>query len=367
MTFLPNPAKIRKCLVQQLGKSVSLDAAVAFIGRDWADIIGTFSGPIRVVCWLSSTNTNPYAVEQMMSRENICVHQLPAMHARVYILEGEPTRCVVGSENLTSAALSEENASGQYEAGVNVRDRRKVNIIRSWFEELWDEASPISPFDLESAKKQWELARSKKKDSDKRKTSAGASQDVGSVFPVNWKSKRELLNLANDVRTEDFSDLDKYTSTLSRIVENGRRRDVKELIEFVAEWTSHEGKYRPALNEPRGRIRKAFKVLFDHSRSIESRLHDLDSNGTCKIPGFGLASLTMILYWRVPTEYPPFNRRTQLFLKDFGFEGYIPKALSPTQFGKWIAFAQELSARLQLPSTGHVDRLVWSYTDGRQI
>ena len=367
MTFLSNPAKIRKCLVQQLAKAVSLDAAVAFIGSDWADIIGTFSGQIRVVCWLSSTNTNPYAVEQMMSRENICVQQLTAMHAKVYILEGEPTRCIVGSANLTSAALSEKNASGQYEAGINIQDRRRVNNIRSWFEGLWDEARPISPSDLESAKKQWELARSKKRDSDKRKTRAGTSQDNGPSFPINWKPKRKLLNLANDVRTENFSDFEKYTSTLSRIVEKGRRRDVKELIGFVAEWTSHEGKYRPALNESPGRIREAFKVLFDHSRNIESRLHDLDSNGACKIPGFGLASLTMILYWRVPTEYPPFNRRTRKFLKDFGFDGYIPKTLSPTQFGKWISFSQELSERLQLPSTGHVDRLVWRYTDGRQI
>ena len=367
MTFLPNPAKIRKCLVQQLGKSVSLDAAVAFIGRDWADIIGTFSCPIRVVCWLSSTNTNPYAVEQMMSRENICVHQLPAMHAKVYILKGERTRCIVGSANLSSAALSEENASGQYEAGISVRDRSRVNSIRSWFEGLWDEARPISLSDLESAKKQWELARTKKKNSGKGKANAGTSQEVGSAFPVNWQPKRELSDLANEVRKEDFSNFDKYTGTLSRIVEKGRRRDVKELIGFVAEWTSHEGKYRPALNEPRGRILKAFKVLFDNSRSIESRLRDLDSDGICKIQGFGLASLTMILHWRVPTEYPPFNRRTQLFLKDFGFDEYIPKTLNPTQFGKWTAFAQELSARLQLPSTGHVDRLVWKYTEGRQV
>ena len=367
MTFLPDPTKIRECLVKELGKSVSLDAAVAFIGRDWSDIIGIFSGPIRVVCWLSSTNTNPYAVEQMMGRENICVHQLPAMHAKVYILEGEPTRCIVGSANLTSAALSEENASGQYEAGVSVRDKQRVNIIRRWFEELWDEAKPISPSDLQSAKKQWERARIRKKGSAKRKASASVSQDVGSVFPVGWKPQRNLLKLADEVREEDFSDFDKYRNVLSRIVENGRRRDVEEIIKFVAEWTSHEGTYRPALSEPRVRIRNAFKVLFDHSHSIESRLQDLDGNGVYKIPGFGLASLTMILYWRVPTEYPPFNRRTQLFLKDFRFEGYIPKTLRPKQFGKWIAFAQELSVRLQLPSTGHVDRLVWKYTDGRQI
>ena len=85
MNFLLSPAAIRKRLVEALENTKSLDAAVAFIGRDWADIIGTFSGPIRVICWLSSPNTNPYAVEQMMKRGNICVCHIPAMHAKVYI------------------------------------------------------------------------------------------------------------------------------------------------------------------------------------------------------------------------------------------------------------------------------------------
>ena len=102
--------------------------------------------------------------------------------------------------------------------------------------------------------------------------------------------------------------------------------------------------------------------MFDHSRSVESRLYDLDTRGSCKISGFGLASLTMILYWRFPSEYPPFNRRTKRFLKDFDFDELVPQKLSPAQYGKWIAFCQELSARLDLPSSGHIDRLVWEYT-----
>ena len=33
-----------------------------------------------------ATNTNPYAVEQMMQRDNIHVCHLPAMHAKVYLI-----------------------------------------------------------------------------------------------------------------------------------------------------------------------------------------------------------------------------------------------------------------------------------------
>ena len=277
-------------------------------------------------------------------------------------LESRSTKCIVGSANLTAAALSEENASGQYEAAVDIGDTQKIRTVKRWFENLWNEAQPISQVDLRSAKAAWEKARSNRHGSSKKKSDSKASGEVDFPFPVDWTPHRDLVNLASKVRDWDYSKFNKYRSVLSRIVRHGREDDLKALILFVAEWTSHAGKYRPALEEPESRIRRAFKTLFDHSNSVEDRLRELDSGGTCKIKGFGLASLTMILHWRIPTEYPPFNRRTQRFLRDFGFGEFIPKTLSPVQYGKWIAFAQELSARLDLPSSGHVDRLVWEYT-----
>lgn len=363
MKFLPDPGSIRKCIVKALEKSKSLDAAVAFVGWDWADIIGTFTGQTRVICWLSSPNTNPYAVEQMMKRKNICVRQLPAMHAKVYILKGQSPRCVVGSANLTGAALSEENASGQYEAAFEVSDERRTGTIERWFRGLWSDARPISQNDLVSAKNAWNKARRSKGGSEKRKkTGRNLWEGSGSCFSSDWEPQDELINLADKIRDKDFTQFEEYRTVLSRIVRRGQNVDVIELIGFVAAWTGHAGIYQPALRESEDKIRKAFRTLFDHSRSVESRLYDLDTRGSCKINGFGLASLTMILYWRFPGEYPPFNRRTRRFLKDFEFDGLVPKHLSPAQYGKWITFCQELSARLDLPSAGHIDRLVWEYT-----
>ena len=172
----------------------------------------------------------------------------------------------------------------------------------------------------------------------------------------------QLSELADKVRDNDLSEGIEREHVLLDIAQHGRRRDLRQVISWVVEWTGHEGKYRPALDESSRRIRKAFRTLFDHSRGPDSRLRDLDTNGECKIKGFGLASLTMILHWKFPREYPPFNRRTKRFLKDFEFEEFVPKTLSPTQYAKWIAFAQELSERLQLPSAGHIDRIVWEYT-----
>lgn len=363
MKFLSNPAKIRRHLVNALETSESLDAAVAFVGRDWVDIIGTFSGPVRLICWLSSTNTNPYAVEQMMRRENICVHHLPAMHAKVYLLEGQLLRCIVGSANLTENALSEDNASGQCEAAIEVWDKETVRTIKRWFEDLWKEhAQPISKADLHSAKEAWDKARSSKRSSGNRRPEHKIDFDASSLLPVDWKPSSQLSELADKVRDNDLSEGIEREHVLLDIAQHGRRRDLRQVISWVVEWTGHEGKYRPALDESSRRIRKAFRTLFDHSRGPDSRLRDLDTNGECKIKGFGLASLTMILHWKFPREYPPFNRRTKRFLKDFEFEEFVPKTLSPTQYAKWIAFAQELSERLQLPSAGHIDRIVWEYT-----
>lgn len=63
-TFLRNPAEISGA-VRQLQKGERLDLAVAFIGKHWRDLLSDYAGPLRVICWLSSTNTDPYAVEQL--------------------------------------------------------------------------------------------------------------------------------------------------------------------------------------------------------------------------------------------------------------------------------------------------------------
>ena len=367
MKYLSTPKSIRKCLVRGLDATASLDAAVAFIGTDWANILGTFSGPVRLVCWLSSTNTNPYAVEQMMQRENFCVVHQPAMHAKVYLLKGDRSSCIVGSANLTGAALSIDSASGQYEAAIYVRSKDLVQIITHWFDELWEVARPITQTDLASAKEAWKKARSGEPNTGKRRRRSISSMPIGPHLPPDWEPPRRLVELAERVKDSDLSEFRKYENLLSQIAERGRKRDIERVISHVAEWTGHAGAYRPALTEDRRRIRQAFQILFDHSRSIESRLGALDSGGASKIPGFGLPTLTTILYWKIPEEYPAFNRRTQMFMKDFGYDKFVPKTLTPTQYGKWLSFAQELSGRLQLRSAGHIDRLVWEYTRGSKI
>ena len=272
--------------------------------------------------------------------------------------EGDRSSCIVGSANLTGAALSVDGASGQYEAAIHTRSKDVVENASIWFDELWKDANSITEADLSDAKRAWKKARKGKTHSGNRKRRNSGSRRTGPLLPPDWEPTRELLKLAKQVKNSDLSEFAEHRNLVSRIAERGRRNDVERLISLVASWTGHAGVYEPALTHGSTRIRQAFRILFDHSRSIESRLKELNSGGGSKIPGFGLPTVTTILYWRFPAEYPAFNRQTKAFLKKFEFVDLLPKALSPTQYGIWLSFAQELSGRLQLPSAGHIDRLV---------
>lgn len=159
MTFLRSPHAIRQALTDGLVTARSLNAAVAFVGRDWRDLLGNFNGSIRFVCWLSSTNTNPYAVEQMVSR-GINVRHLDAMHAKVYLCSGVRHRlAIVGSANLSAAALADHDNSGQYEAAMATRDIARCRDVQAWFDDLWSRASPVHEGDVDNAKRAWHTAR----------------------------------------------------------------------------------------------------------------------------------------------------------------------------------------------------------------
>src|SRR4051812_32780180 len=101
--FLASPAEIRRAIVRGFAAAKAVDLAVAFVGEDWWSLLGSLSVPVRMVCWLSSTNTNPYAVEQMLERPGFEVRQLDRMNAKVYLTQGDPSSVVIGSANISGA------------------------------------------------------------------------------------------------------------------------------------------------------------------------------------------------------------------------------------------------------------------------
>ena len=199
VTFLPNPPSIRAALHGLSQKSGKLDIAVAFVGSDWWDLLSNFSGRIRVVCWLSSTNTNPRAVADMIERGHIQVKQHDSMHAKIYL--APHLGAIVGSANLSKAALTHIDTAGQSEAAVLVRDQVAMSAITSWFQGLWTapETRKITKADLVSATRAWDAAR--RRDWPTGATGARTSgKRKGFVFPPLPKVPADLARLASGLR-----------------------------------------------------------------------------------------------------------------------------------------------------------------------
>jgi phosphatidylserine/phosphatidylglycerophosphate/cardiolipin synthase-like enzyme len=159
--FLSNPARIRGAVGTLATQSKRMDLAVAFVGRDWSDALAHFQGNLRLICWLSSTNTNPLAVRQLIKRPKTKVRQRDSMHAKVYLTD---IGAVVGSANLSAKALSETEQNGQDEAAVFLKDKFSHDAIDKWFRTLWNAPGTreITKDDLDRADKAYRKAHKAK-------------------------------------------------------------------------------------------------------------------------------------------------------------------------------------------------------------
>src|ERR1039458_1398353 len=81
------------------------------------------------------------------------------MHAKVYLAPGEGA--IIGSANLSKAALSDSEIAGQDEAAVLICDGAFVSGVQVWFNELWADprTKRIKSSDLAAAKEAWNKAR----------------------------------------------------------------------------------------------------------------------------------------------------------------------------------------------------------------
>lgn len=155
--FLRSPRQIDSAIAELTKKSKHMQLAVAYISCHWQSVFANYIGTVQVICWLDSTNTNPYAVEEMMENASFRVKQAHSMHAKVYLAPG--IGAVVGSANLSSTALSDSDIAGQYEAAILVTDVRVLQQITDWFEKLWQSASDLKMTDLMVAKEAFDRAK----------------------------------------------------------------------------------------------------------------------------------------------------------------------------------------------------------------
>lgn len=72
-------------------------------------------------------------------------------------------------------------------------------------------------------------------------------------------------------------------------------------------------------------------------------------------------------HWRKPEDFPPYNFRTETFLRDFGLLHKGMSAASPICYERWRLWATRLAQQLKLPTPGHLDRLVERYYEDKYI
>ena len=360
--FLPAPRSIRRAPRGALASANGLDMAVAFVGKDWSDILGDFKGRTRLVCWLSCTNTNPCAIEEMMRRRSFRVRQVDAMHAKVYLPRGAPAVALVGSANLSTSALADEEASGQFETAMLVRRPRTVSDISDWFEQLWKaDARAVTPADLRAAKVSWDAARRTRG----RRRGGGPRPATFTGLPPDWKPSAELTRLAGRIRAEaphahgDVVERRRFFSALApaRLT----RQDLDEGIRLIAGWTGHIGAFRPALKVPLQKVRSVFEYAFDESVDLVERLEQLAPGGLFKLDGFGINAWTLLLCWRNAKDCVPLNAVTLKFLKAFGLKRLVGASITPAAYRRWRSLARDLQQHLRLPTLAHVDLMAWRF------
>lgn len=359
MTFLKDPPAIRKAVSGLLGGK-RLDMAVAFVGADWEEILAGYKGRLRVICWLSSTNTNPYAVDSLRKRPLTVVKQRDTMHCKVYLAAA--IGAVVGSANLSKAALEESDISGQDEAAILVSKGSTLDDIQTWFRAMWNDKAltkTVTKSHISAAKAAFDKARATRQKSGIGLKRRQKRQPILPSLPKNFKVT--VLRYADEVRSLDLrreiANLVKEIGSLKPASLTGAQRD--SLIDLVISWTGHPGSYNTFRNVPISNVRKGLQLLFDEFIELQARLETLLKKRY--LAGLRMRTLSLLLYWKYPERYPPYNHRTKVFLDDFRMQARGMSASSPRSYATWLRWATRLHQMLSLPTVGHVDRLVERY------
>jgi hypothetical protein len=127
---------------------------VAFWGKGAETLIPSH-GCGRIICNLGHPGTNPHVIDKIRSNANVSVRYLDSLHAKVVVSD---QGSFVGSSNLSEAALGITTSMGLWrEAGVFLEpSNMAAKKAWTWFEALWEMASPVEDTDIAEAAARWE-------------------------------------------------------------------------------------------------------------------------------------------------------------------------------------------------------------------
>lgn len=364
LKLLSTPTKIDKALGELLTSSKSVDLAIAFLGQDAPEMLSQGKN-MRIVCWLDSGATCPAAVAKL--QETAEVRHVSGMHAKVVIGYGnkKPRRAIVGSANLSRAALGRDtqDAQGRYEVGVVTEHPDTLAGLQGWFEQLWNDplTRVVDSAALKKAQAAWDR---------RRKENHGTSPE-GEAKPkiplaltkhpalfeaaLEWARATPLVEAIGVEAVELASKLDPDTMT---------KADLEELLGQLQIWYPDIGVVRRSLKEPLSKVRGSFKRMTDTDQSVVDRLRRELNAKEAKLKGLAVAIWTTILYWRDPDNTPPLNQRSYAVAKELNRDGDFASIASAVTYERWLQLAEELRQAWSLPTLGHVDRVVYAYTEG---
>ena len=141
------------------------------------------------------------------------------------------------------------------------------------------------------------------------------------------------------------------------------KRDLEALIEMLKVCCPDIGRVRRSLDEPLATIRASFTRMTDPSVPVVDRLRHELRGGPSKLPGLRVPTWSPSLYWRPPEHTPPRSGRTYVVASELGRAAGWPKRPSAVTYEAWLDLAEELREAWRLPTRGHVDRVVYAYTE----
>ena len=135
-------------VITQISCGNNVSCAVAFWGKGAGDLFGPSKGrTIRIVCNLKMGGTNPDVIETIV-KTGATVLQNDRLHAKVYI--GDKSAVVTSANaSINGLGLEGDELAGWIEVGVEV----PAQDVLPWFERIWKESRPISPEDIENARR----------------------------------------------------------------------------------------------------------------------------------------------------------------------------------------------------------------------
>jgi predicted acylesterase/phospholipase RssA len=104
----------------------------------------TGSKSVRIMCDLLHAGCNPHEIEKFLKPPfvtSVQIKHLPRLHSKVYLSE---QAVIVGSANASSNGLGDYDVAENVEAAILTDDTPILLEVRSWFQQQWVHAEPVT-------------------------------------------------------------------------------------------------------------------------------------------------------------------------------------------------------------------------------